>query len=65
MTERQGDTLVGESRNHGRVVAELDSSLMLATFIRAGLALGELPSYLAARHPELLPVWPERQREAL
>lgn len=62
VTERQDDSLVGEPRSQGRVVAELDSSLMLATFVRAGLALGELPDYLAQRDPGLVRVWPERQR---
>lgn len=62
VTQRQDDTLVGEPMTDGRVVAELDSSLMLATFVRAGLALGELPAYLALRDPELVRIWPERQR---
>lgn len=62
VTQRQHDTLAGESAADGRIVAELDSSLMLATFVRAGLALGELPTYLARRDPELVRVWPGRQR---
>ncbi|KJV24651.1 LysR family transcriptional regulator, partial [Aquitalea magnusonii] len=39
-----------------------DSSLMLATFVRSGLALGELPTYLAARDPDLVRIWPQQQR---
>ena len=62
VTQRQDSTLAGESRSQGRVVAELDSSLMLTNFIRAGLAVGELPSYLAARHPDLVRIWPQRHR---
>ncbi|PQZ68822.1 LysR family transcriptional regulator [Achromobacter sp. MYb9] len=62
VTGRQDDTLAGESRAQGRVVAELDSSLMLATFVRAGLAIGELPEYLARRDPTLVRLWPERHR---
>ncbi|WP_175688943.1 LysR family transcriptional regulator [Burkholderia anthina] len=62
VTQRQHDTLAGESAADGRIVAELDSSLMLATFVRTGLALGELPAYLAQRDPELVRIWPERQR---
>lgn len=62
VTQRQSDTLVGEPRGDGRVVAELDSSLMLATFVRAGLAMGELPCYLARRDPELVRLWPDRCR---
>lgn len=45
-------------------MAELDSSMMLATFIRAGLALGELPDYLAKMYPELIRLWPERTRKS-
>lgn len=62
VTKRQEETLVGESRAKGRVVAELDSSLMLGVFVRAGLALGELPTYLAKRYPELVRIWPTRRR---
>lgn len=35
---------------------------MLATFVRSGLALGELPDYLARRDSELVRLWSERQR---
>lgn len=59
VTGRQDDTLVGESRAPSRAVAELDSSLMLATFIRAGLAIGELPQYLTRRDPSLVRLWPK------
>lgn len=62
VTGRQDDTLAGESRAQGRVVAELDSSLMLATFVRAGLAIGELPEYVARRDSALVRLWPERHR---
>jgi len=62
VTGRQDDTLVGEPRTNGCVVAELDSSLMLATFVRTGLAVGELPEYLARRDTELVRLWPDRRR---
>ncbi|MGQ0333207.1 LysR family transcriptional regulator [Halomonas elongata] len=62
VTGRQDDTLAGVPRGQGRVVAELDSSLMLATFVRAGLALGELPDYLAQHDRRLVRVWPDRHR---
>jgi DNA-binding transcriptional LysR family regulator len=62
VTSRQDNTLAGESRAQGRVVAELDSSLMLATFVRAGLAIGELPEYLAQRDPALVRLWPGCRR---
>ncbi len=64
VTKRQVGTLVGEPITQGRVVAELDSSLMLSTFVRAGLALAELPTWMAQRHPELVRIWPERRRAA-
>ncbi|KFJ13027.1 transcriptional regulator, LysR family domain protein [Delftia acidovorans] len=35
---------------------------MLATFVRAGLALGELPEYVARRDPTLVRIWPQCQR---
>jgi|SRR5471030_1843133 len=63
VTDRQSATLVGNPRHKGRIVAELDSSFMLATFIRAGLALGELPDYLAQQHPELIRLLPHQSRE--
>lgn len=62
VTERQDGTLAGEPTTHGRIVAELDSSLMLASFVRAGLALGELPTYVAARDLRLVRVWPAARR---
>lgn len=64
ITRSQDGLLAGEPRHKGRVVAELDSSMMLATFIRAGLALGELPDYLAKMYPELIRLWPERTRKS-
>ncbi|CAG9227107.1 LysR family transcriptional regulator [Paraburkholderia tropica] len=62
VTTRQDATLVGESRAQGRVVAEMDSSLMLSTFVRAGLGLGELPVYVEQRYPELVRIWPHKRR---
>lgn len=63
ITDSQDELLAGEMRHKGRVVAELDSSMMLTTFIRAGLALGELPDYLALKYQELIRLWPERRRK--
>jgi DNA-binding transcriptional LysR family regulator len=62
VTKRQQGTLVGESKALGRIVAELDSSLMLTSFVRAGLAMAELPTYLAQRYPELVRIWPGKRR---
>ncbi|NLS21323.1 LysR family transcriptional regulator [Rhizobium sp. P40RR-XXII] len=63
VTERQDETLAGEQRQKGKIVAELDSSLMLQTVIRSGMAIGELPEYVAERDDGLIRVWPEKQRQ--
>lgn len=47
ITSNQGDTLCGESMERGRIVAQVSSSLMLATSIRSGIGIGELPVYMA------------------
>jgi DNA-binding transcriptional LysR family regulator len=64
ITRNQGDSLCGESMAKGRVVAELSSSLMLATSIRAGLGIGELPVYMAQTDSSLVRIWPEKTRAA-
>jgi len=63
VTQYQDGLVAGEPRHNAQVVAELDSSLMLTAFIRAGHAMGELPVYLSQRYPELIRVWPERSRK--
>jgi DNA-binding transcriptional LysR family regulator len=64
VTQNQDGTLGGESIAKGNVVAELDSSLMLSVVVRSGLAIGELPTYVADNDPELVRIWPERKRAA-
>jgi DNA-binding transcriptional LysR family regulator len=64
ITKNQGQLLGGEPMTKGRVVAELGSSLMLATSIRAGLGIGELPVYMAHTDETLVRIWPERKRAA-
>ena len=64
VTQNQGLTLGGEAIAKGNVVAELDSSLMLAIVVRSGLAIGELPSYMAENDANLVRIWPERKRAA-
>lgn len=64
VTQNQGGTLGGESIANGNVVAELDSSLMLSIVVGSGLAIGELPSYMAENKPDLVRIWPERKRAA-
>lgn len=63
ITVRQTGTLAGEPITQGKVVAELNSSLMLATIVRAGLALAELPVYLAKGDPDLVRIWPQCKRK--
>ncbi|MGF1741989.1 LysR family transcriptional regulator [Vibrio profundum] len=62
VSPQQSETLVEVDRSKANVVAELNSSLMLFNFVKAGLALAELPSYMAEREPELVRVWPEKAR---
>ncbi|MBP1208349.1 DNA-binding transcriptional LysR family regulator [Duganella sp. 1411] len=64
VTQNQDGTLGGESIAKGNVIAELDSSLMLSTVVRSGMAIGELPTYLADNDTELVRIWPERKRAA-
>jgi DNA-binding transcriptional LysR family regulator len=64
VTQNQGSTLGGESIANGNVVAELDSSLMLAMVVGAGMAIGELPTYMAEKQADLVRIWPDRKRAA-
>lgn len=57
------ETMVGESRRDARIVAKLTSSFLLTTFVRSGLALGELPCYQEQRYPELIRIWPDKTRK--
>lgn len=57
----QTPTLVGEPIHAGRLVSGVNSSLMLRTMIRTGMAMGEVPTALAERDG-LVRVWPERER---
>lgn len=62
VTKNQGASLCGEPMGKGRVVAELNSSLMLANSVRAGLGIGELPVYMAREDESLVRIWPDRKR---
>ncbi|UDM52746.1 LysR family transcriptional regulator [Cupriavidus sp. MP-37] len=55
--------LVGEPISGGRIVAAVNSSLMLRTAIKAGLGLGEIPVYMGEADG-LVRLWPERSRDA-
>jgi DNA-binding transcriptional LysR family regulator len=54
-------TLANEAVKHGRIVAAVNSSLMLRTMVRQGLGISELPVPLAERDG-LVRLWPHRTR---
>ncbi|RQZ59654.1 LysR family transcriptional regulator [Burkholderia sp. Bp9004] len=64
ITSNQAHTLCGESMERGRIVAQVSSSLMLATSIRSGIGIGELPVYMAQEDDSLVRIWPDRTRAA-
>lgn len=55
-------TLAGEPISGGRIVAAVNSSLMVRTAIKAGLGVGEIPVYMGEADG-LVRLWPERSRE--
>lgn len=61
LASRAAPTLVGEPIGAGRLVAAVNSSLMLRATIRMGTAIGEVPVPLAERDG-LVRVWPDRER---
>lgn len=61
LSEGRALTLVGESAGAGRIVAAVNSSMMVRTAVAAGLGLGELPLYIGERDG-LVRIWPERER---
>ncbi|MFM9383779.1 LysR family transcriptional regulator [Pseudomonas sp. UV AK001] len=54
-------TLAGEPVNRGRIVASLNSSLLIRRSIAAGLGVGEIPVYMGERD-SLVRLWPDRTR---
>ncbi|AXI60903.1 LysR family transcriptional regulator [Pseudomonas kribbensis] len=54
-------TLAGDPVNRGRIVASLNSSLLIRRSIAAGLGVGEIPVYMGERDG-LVRLWPERTR---
>jgi len=54
-------TLAGEPVNCGRIVASLNSSLLIRRSIAAGLGVGEIPIYMGERDG-LVRLWPGRTR---
>lgn len=61
LTSGREPTLVGESIHAGRLVSGVNSSLMLRTMIRTGMAIGEVPTALAERDG-LVRIWPGHER---
>jgi DNA-binding transcriptional LysR family regulator len=57
---RHSIALSGESIANARVVMEFSSGLMLMEGVRAGLGIGELPTYMGDAQPQLQRIWPER-----
>lgn len=57
---RHSTALCGESSANARVVMEVSTGLMLLEAVRAGLGLGELPTYLGDAQPSMRRIWPER-----
>ena len=57
---RQSSSLCGESIANARVVMEVSTGMMLMEAVRAGLGLGELPTYAGDAQPSLRRVWPDR-----
>jgi len=53
--------LVGEPAGGGRIVATVNSSMMMRRAIAAGLGLGEIPQYIGEQDG-LVRLWPERER---
>ena len=52
--------LCGETAEAAHVALEVNTGLMLAHAVAAGVGLGEIPTHLARRFPGLVRVWPER-----
>lgn len=62
--DRPVPTLVDEAIDQGRVVAAVNSSLMVRRAIAEGLGIGEIPIDMGERDG-LVRLWPERQRKDL
>lgn len=61
LTESREPSLVGEPIGSGRIVAAVNSSMMVRRAIGAGLGLGEIPLYIG-QQDGLVRIWPERER---
>ncbi len=61
LTESREPSLVGEPLGGGRIVATVNSSMMVRRAIAAGLGLGEIPVYMGEQDG-LVRLWQERER---
>ncbi|HLZ66772.1 MAG TPA: LysR family transcriptional regulator [Aliidongia sp.] len=61
LTDTKDPALVGEPITHGRVVAAVNSSMMVRKAIGAGLGIGEIPLYIGQKD-NLVRIWPDRER---
>jgi DNA-binding transcriptional LysR family regulator len=57
---RHSVALCGESTANARVVMEVSSGMMLMEGVRAGLGMGEMPTYMGDAQPTLQRIWPTR-----
>lgn len=58
-----GDSLCGEPIANARVSVELNTGMMLAQAVRAGMGIGEIPTQLADSFEDLVRIWPQRSEE--
>jgi len=54
------DTFCGEPTGNGHIALEANSGLMLIEAVAAGLGIGEVPTHMARRYPDLVRLWPQR-----
>jgi DNA-binding transcriptional LysR family regulator len=57
---RHSVALCGESTANARVVMEVNTGMMLMEGVRAGLGMGEMPTYMGDAQPTLQRIWPDR-----
>jgi DNA-binding transcriptional LysR family regulator len=57
----QRDFLCTEPVDAARVALEVNTGMMMAEAVAAGIGIGELPHHLAALYPGLVRIWPDRE----
>jgi DNA-binding transcriptional LysR family regulator len=58
-----GESLCGEPIANARVAMEVNTGMMLAQAVRAGMGIGEIPTHLAESFEELVRIWPQRSED--